>query len=346
MEGEPTESALAGRMRNSRPVSDSMRMCPRFDASLGELFAEQAARKPHATAVVDESSGTFLSYAEVDRMSDGIARALRAQRTTAGERVSLAKESRMGKLLVLLGILKAGISVPARYAAIIVWIGELVAGGRSRTLLLSRGVVLESSECTPACPVWGQRGREADRRSPRQGALRAARHLHVVDSAGRCQHIELVAPATAVSLTIRPQRPETRHTAALMDLGHVAGPVPGPLPRSQGPTFTAHAPSARVPNPRRVPVPTPSSDRTGVQPQGRASVPSHVSVPTRVCALTRAELAVARLVAEGKTNKEIADLLVLSVHTVGTHVRSSFAKLNVTNRVALAREIIFYDWAK
>ncbi|MDT0444202.1 response regulator transcription factor [Streptomyces johnsoniae] len=41
------------------------------------------------------------------------------------------------------------------------------------------------------------------------------------------------------------------------------------------------------------------------------------------------------------SDKQIAARLRLSVHTVGTHVRSSFSKLNVTNRVGLARKIIY-----
>ncbi|MCX4679690.1 helix-turn-helix transcriptional regulator [Streptomyces sp. NBC_01433] len=63
-------------------------------------------------------------------------------------------------------------------------------------------------------------------------------------------------------------------------------------------------------------------------------------------ALPRTEMAVARLVSEAMANKEIADLLVVSVHTVGTHVLSNFTKLNVTSRVALAREVILYDCAQ
>ncbi|MEU0992047.1 AMP-binding protein [Streptomyces sp. NPDC005953] len=70
---------------------------------------------------------------------------------------------------------------------------------------------------------------------------------------------------------------------------------------------------------------------------------SPAEVLGRMCGLTHAETSVAKLVAEGLTNKEIAMRLNLSVHTVGTHVRNSFTKLDVTNRVALARKIIFYE---
>ncbi len=54
-------------------------------------------------------------------------------------------------------------------------------------------------------------------------------------------------------------------------------------------------------------------------------------------AITPAELAVARLVADGLTNRQIAERLFLSPHTVNAHVRHSFTKLAINSRVALAR---------
>jgi DNA-binding CsgD family transcriptional regulator len=59
--------------------------------------------------------------------------------------------------------------------------------------------------------------------------------------------------------------------------------------------------------------------------------------------LTHTEVRVARLVAKGMTNKEVAARLVLSPHTVGTHVRNSFTKLGVSNRVELALVVIACD---
>jgi DNA-binding CsgD family transcriptional regulator/tetratricopeptide (TPR) repeat protein len=52
--------------------------------------------------------------------------------------------------------------------------------------------------------------------------------------------------------------------------------------------------------------------------------------------LTRTERAVSRLVAEGLTNGAVARQLYISPHTVNTHLRHVFAKLGVSNRVALA----------
>jgi DNA-binding CsgD family transcriptional regulator len=54
-------------------------------------------------------------------------------------------------------------------------------------------------------------------------------------------------------------------------------------------------------------------------------------------AMTRSELAVAELVANGLTNREIADRLFVSPHTVNTHLRHMFAKLQVNSRVDLTR---------
>jgi DNA-binding CsgD family transcriptional regulator len=54
-------------------------------------------------------------------------------------------------------------------------------------------------------------------------------------------------------------------------------------------------------------------------------------------AMTAAELGVARLVAEGLTNREVADRLFVSPHTVNSHLRHVFAKLGINSRVELAR---------
>jgi DNA-binding CsgD family transcriptional regulator/tetratricopeptide (TPR) repeat protein len=54
-------------------------------------------------------------------------------------------------------------------------------------------------------------------------------------------------------------------------------------------------------------------------------------------AMTDSELAVARLVARGLTNREVGERLFVSPHTVNSHLRQIFAKLQVNSRVALTR---------
>lgn len=56
--------------------------------------------------------------------------------------------------------------------------------------------------------------------------------------------------------------------------------------------------------------------------------------------LTHAELRVARLVADGLTNRQIARRLVLSPHTVDSHIRHSFSKLGINSRVELTRYVL------
>ena len=60
-------------------------------------------------------------------------------------------------------------------------------------------------------------------------------------------------------------------------------------------------------------------------------------------ALTGSELAVVRLVAEGLTNREVAERLYVSTHTVNGHLRHAFDKLGVSSRVTLTRIAAEYD---
>ena len=54
-------------------------------------------------------------------------------------------------------------------------------------------------------------------------------------------------------------------------------------------------------------------------------------------ALTTAERAIALAVSRGMTNKEVAEHLFISPHTVNSHLRNVFAKLDVNSRVELTR---------
>jgi DNA-binding CsgD family transcriptional regulator len=52
--------------------------------------------------------------------------------------------------------------------------------------------------------------------------------------------------------------------------------------------------------------------------------------------LTDSERRIAELVTEGATNREVAAVLVISTHTVDSHLRHVFAKLGISSRVQLA----------
>ncbi|MFF9331106.1 helix-turn-helix transcriptional regulator [Streptomyces albogriseolus] len=57
-------------------------------------------------------------------------------------------------------------------------------------------------------------------------------------------------------------------------------------------------------------------------------------------ALTASEKKIARLIAQGHTNRSAADLLVVSPHTVNTHLTSVFRKLDINSRVQLANVVM------
>ncbi|MFI6600095.1 helix-turn-helix transcriptional regulator [Nonomuraea sp. NPDC050536] len=59
--------------------------------------------------------------------------------------------------------------------------------------------------------------------------------------------------------------------------------------------------------------------------------------------LTAAELQVVRLVAQGATNRQVAERLFLSPHTVNTHLRHAYTKLDVNSRVELTRLVVEHD---
>ena len=69
---------------------------------------------------------------------------------------------------------------------------------------------------------------------------------------------------------------------------------------------------------------------------GLAGPPRSARPSTGWESLTDSEHRVARLVADGATNREVAATLVVSSHTVDSHLRHVFAKLGISSRVQLA----------
>ncbi|WP_399920163.1 LuxR C-terminal-related transcriptional regulator [Streptomyces kanamyceticus] len=72
------------------------------------------------------------------------------------------------------------------------------------------------------------------------------------------------------------------------------------------------------------------------EPAGAPSCPERYEAPAGAV-LTAAERRIAHLVAEGLTNKQVANRVSCSPHTVNYHLRQIFRKLGVTSRVELAR---------
>ena len=73
--------------------------------------------------------------------------------------------------------------------------------------------------------------------------------------------------------------------------------------------------------------------------------PDQKSGKSLVDPLSPRELEVLRLVMAGYSNQEIAELLVVSMNTVRTHLKHLYSKLNVDSRtraIARARELNFF----
>jgi predicted ATPase/DNA-binding CsgD family transcriptional regulator len=71
---------------------------------------------------------------------------------------------------------------------------------------------------------------------------------------------------------------------------------------------------------------------------------AHPAVPRGQGALTAREGEVLRLLAEGNTNRQIAEHLVISPRTVNTHLTSLYQKMGVTTRTAATRFAIEHGW--
>ncbi|MEK8108240.1 helix-turn-helix transcriptional regulator [Micromonospora sp. M12] len=105
-------------------------------------------------------------------------------------------------------------------------------------------------------------------------------------------------------------------------------------------TVARTRPSACSGEPSR---PTPGPERPGTRAESVGACVSWACDadfrqwygPSRAGPLTQSELDVVRLVAQGMTNRTVAEKLFLSAHTVNTHLRHAFSKLGIRSRVEL-----------
>jgi DNA-binding NarL/FixJ family response regulator len=67
--------------------------------------------------------------------------------------------------------------------------------------------------------------------------------------------------------------------------------------------------------------------------------PAREPRPGPLSPLTVREREIAELVAAGRTNREVAEQLVLSTRTIEAHLRNIYGKLDVRSRVELARAV-------
>jgi non-specific serine/threonine protein kinase len=77
--------------------------------------------------------------------------------------------------------------------------------------------------------------------------------------------------------------------------------------------------------------------------QGRAAAPAHARAGHAVPLLTRRESEVARLVAAGLTDRQIAEQLVLATRTAEGHVQRALRKLGFTSREQLAGWVVEHE---
>lgn len=126
------------------------------------------------------------------------------------------------------------------------------------------------------------------------------------------------------------QRENGRHIAPMTPA--VAGPSQRPRPTGFDRTSPAGPPTLTWVGPMEVMM---EGCRYRLVP---ADAPANTTVPSApgsIEPLTPRETQIARLVADGFVNKEIAAKLSISEWTVSTHMRRIFAKLGVETRAAM-----------
>ena len=79
---------------------------------------------------------------------------------------------------------------------------------------------------------------------------------------------------------------------------------------------------------------------TVLDSQVAATIVNKLKQPTNKDSLTKQQLAIANLVAQGLTNREIAEQLFLSENTIKFHIQNIMRKLDVHNRIALVAKLM------
>jgi DNA-binding CsgD family transcriptional regulator len=75
---------------------------------------------------------------------------------------------------------------------------------------------------------------------------------------------------------------------------------------------------------------------------GMAYVDVEYADPNAWASLTKAERTLSALVAKGMTNRQVAERLFISRHTVDAHLRHIFRKLGINSRVGLAHLVALH----
>ncbi len=130
-----------------------------------------------------------------------------------------------------------------------------------------------------------------------------------------------------------------------------------PSPVSALANFARRRAAAGDPQPDVVAVPTPSGWITlhASLPEGRgsgqvaivlerAASPQTTAMRLEVEGVTPREREIARLLAQGRSNAEIAEALVLSPYTVQDHIKSLFEKTQVSSRQELVARVFLHDY--
>jgi DNA-binding CsgD family transcriptional regulator len=170
---------------------------------------------------------------------------------------------------------------------------------------------------------------------PARAEIRAAERSGSARVKGTAQlALALCSPPPERTGLLRESVETLRESPARIELCRALGELGGEMRRRGSPT------DARGPLTEAVSLAR-SCGATALEEQARSELVASGARPRRralsgVEALTPSELRVAALVAEGRSNREVAQALFLSEKTVEGHLRGVFRKLDIGSRVEVA----------